>query len=595
MENFSLHAIAKELQAVLAGQRLGRAYQIGTTDLYLDFRLRDGRGLMISTDPQRLAIYLTSRTIKQFEIQPRIDTNFALLTKKHLSSARIIAIDHLGYDRVLHINFQAEDEGGHEISRSMVIELTGPSANVLIVEQRRIIAELRERKIEVSDAPPSTGEMNRSESNDLYSDPEPPANKIDPFECPPEKLHAIIEQSSGMVAAAARKYLIGFGPLYAQELTARAKTLPAEIALQNLLDDLFNREPAPRVYSSAPLEEMHEEVGADNFAVVFSPIELIHQRERVLTHFASVNEAADVCFSLLAERAHFISARQQLNSTLAARLKKQRTLLVKLKQERDRFARDEQAQRFGELLLANAHHAVKVENVFLVTDYYDPEQATIEIPATEFATVQEAAEHYFKLARKARSGLASLSERVPEIEREIAQIESNLAQLQSVTTQARLAALSESMGLKPAPKRTSTPAQQTAKYKKPVSEKISGVRRYRSSDGYEILVGRTSRDNDYLTMRLAKSFDIWFHTADYPGSHVILRNPKRREVPMRAITEAAQLAAKFSHARADSRVAVNYCERKFVTKPKGFAIGQVRLSSFKTILVEPHEAGERIL
>ncbi|HYE75083.1 MAG TPA: NFACT RNA binding domain-containing protein, partial [Blastocatellia bacterium] len=195
---------------------------------------------------------------------------------------------------------------------------------------------------------------------------------------------------------------------------------------------------------------------------------------------------------------------------------------------------------------------------------------------------------------KARRGLASLNQRIPEIETELAQIESNLARLQSVTTHAELASLSESLGLNATPK-TPPPAQKSAKYKKAVPEKISGVRRYRSSDGYEILVGRTSRDNDYLTMRVAKSFDLWFHTADYPGSHVILRNPQRREVPMRAITEAAQLAAKFSHARADSRVAVNYCERKFVTKPKGFAVGQVRLSSFKTILVEPNEAGERIL
>lgn len=95
-------------------------------------------------------------------------------------------------------------------------------------------------------------------------------------------------------------------------------------------------------------------------------------------------------------------------------------------------------------------------------------------------------------------------------------------------------------------------------------------------------------------MRIAKSYDIWFHAADYPGSHVVLRNPQRKEVPARAIAEAAQLAAKFSQAKGGPKVAVNYCEKKFVSKPKGFAPGQVRLSSFKTILVEPAEAGERI-
>ncbi|HYE72458.1 MAG TPA: NFACT family protein, partial [Blastocatellia bacterium] len=379
------HAIAKELQSVLIGQRLGKAYQLGTTDLYLDFRLRDGRSLMISTDPQRLAIYLTSRSIKQFAAQPRIDTNFVLLIKKYLSGAQVAGLEHLGYDRVVHINFQAEDEAGHKKSRTLIVELTGPSANVLIVEEGRIIAELRERKSEAQAEEHIDEIATSAETIKLYTDPEPPTNKLDPFDCPPEKLHAIIEQSSGLVAAAARKYLIGFGPLYAQELTARAKTQPPEMALQSLLNDLFNRELSPRVYSSAPLAEMREQIGADNFAVVFSPIDLIHQTGRVLTYFESINEAADATFTLLDERARFATTKQQLSSNLSARLKKQRTLLSKLKQESERFARDEQAQRFGELLLANAHHAAKVDDVFLVTDYYDPEQATIEIPSAESA------------------------------------------------------------------------------------------------------------------------------------------------------------------------------------------------------------------
>jgi predicted ribosome quality control (RQC) complex YloA/Tae2 family protein len=127
-----------------------------------------------------------------------------------------------------------------------------------------------------------------------------------------------------------------------------------------------------------------------------------------------------------------------------------------------------------------------------------------------------------------------------------------------------------------------------------VADRIPGARRYRSSDGYEILVGRADRDNDNLTLRVARSFDLWFHAADYPGSHVILRNPKRQPVPPRSIAEAAQLAAKFSQAKDLPKAAVNYCEKKFVTKPKGFAPGQVRLASFRTILVEPAEAGERV-
>jgi predicted ribosome quality control (RQC) complex YloA/Tae2 family protein len=122
------------------------------------------------------------------------------------------------------------------------------------------------------------------------------------------------------------------------------------------------------------------------------------------------------------------------------------------------------------------------------------------------------------------------------------------------------------------------------------------VRRYRSSDGLDILVGRGARDNDHLTFRVARSFDTWLHAADYPGSHVVVRHARRDEPPPhRTLVEAAQLAAHFSQAKKDSKVAVNYTQRKFLSKPKGAAPGLVYLSSFRTLLVEPREDVERIM
>jgi predicted ribosome quality control (RQC) complex YloA/Tae2 family protein len=77
------------------------------------------------------------------------------------------------------------------------------------------------------------------------------------------------------------------------------------------------------------------------------------------------------------------------------------------------------------------------------------------------------------------------------------------------------------------------------------------------------------------------------HAADYPGSHVVIRNPNRKAVPQRTLLEAAQLAAFYSQGKKQTKAAVNYTEKKFVNKPKGAAPGLVRLASFKTILVEP--------
>jgi len=141
---------------------------------------------------------------------------------------------------------------------------------------------------------------------------------------------------------------------------------------------------------------------------------------------------------------------------------------------------------------------------------------------------------------------------------------------------------------KPAPAPKFTPKKSA----KP--EKISGVRRYLSSDGYEILVGRAARDNDNLTFRVAQPNDLWMHAGDYPGSHVVVRNPTRKEIPQRTIIEAAQLAGKFSQASEDAKVVIHYTERKFLSKPKGAAPGLVRLTRFRSITVEPKESVSRL-
>ena len=107
------------------------------------------------------------------------------------------------------------------------------------------------------------------------------------------------------------------------------------------------------------------------------------------------------------------------------------------------------------------------------------------------------------------------------------------------------------------------------------TDEFKGARRFSSSDGYEILDGKKAKDNDYLTSRMAKSFDLWLHAADYPGSHVVVRNPNRKDIPVATLIEAAQLAAFYSDAREKPKAAVNYTAKKFVNKPKRSAPARI--------------------
>jgi predicted ribosome quality control (RQC) complex YloA/Tae2 family protein len=339
-----------------------------------------------------------------------------------------------------------------------------------------------------------------------------------------------------------------------------------------------------------PLDRLSGEIGTPEFDLVLSHIVLHHLESHSGASFQTLSEASEAYHTLINERRDFTERRQRLISHTSARLKKQRSLRAKLTQELTKFGTADNLRRFGELLLANLQSAAKSDDDFLVTDYFDPDAPVVRIPAADQPDARTAAAHYFRLARKAKTGAKAIAERIPVIDRELQRHEGLLEEAGQITSMDKLSGLLSRAGLvaqAKASKGTSTKRQEKV-------ERISGVRRYKSSDGYEILVGRTERDNDNLTLRIAKSFDLWFHSADYPGSHVVLRNPQRKPVAARSITEAEQLAAKFSHAKGEAKVAVHYCERKFVSKSKGAPPGQVRLSSFKTILVEPREAGERI-
>jgi predicted ribosome quality control (RQC) complex YloA/Tae2 family protein len=282
----------------------------------------------------------------------------------------------------------------------------------------------------------------------------------------------------------------------------------------------------------------------------------------------------------------FDAKAKSIRSRLTRSLRQQRTLREHLHEDLVRHGDPEEHKRTGDLLLANIATAVRDGNRVRLTDYYAEGAPTIELEVDENRSLQDEAAARFRQYTKAKRAAEEITERLKQIDRETATLEQRLGQLDQIIQSKDEAALDSFEKPKPAPK------VQAKKSAKP--EKISGVRRYLSTDGYEILVGRAASDNDNLTFRIAKPNDLWMHTGDYPGSHVVVRNPTRKEIPHRTIIEAAQLAGRFSQASDDTKVVVHYTERKFLSKPKGAAPGLVRLSRFKSITVEPKESIPRL-
>jgi predicted ribosome quality control (RQC) complex YloA/Tae2 family protein len=110
-------------------------------------------------------------------------------------------------------------------------------------------------------------------------------------------------------------------------------------------------------------------------------------------------------------------------------------------------------------------------------------------------------------------------------------------------------------------------------------------------DGFEVLIGRGDADNDYLTFEVAEPHELWFHVAGgTPGSHVVIKNPERREVPQHVVEAAAALAAWYSKARGSPRVDVHYCAARDVRKPRGAPAGLVELKRYESVRVVPSDA-----
>jgi predicted ribosome quality control (RQC) complex YloA/Tae2 family protein len=306
-----------------------------------------------------------------------------------------------------------------------------------------------------------------------------------------------------------------------------------------------------------------------------------------IARFSSLSEAADDYYQrLAAERAftaRVAAARARLRKEITQREKLRRRL------ESDLAAHGDASEhkRIGDLLLANLTTAERRGTQVVLTDYYADEMPRIELEVDEQMTLQEEAARRFARYTKARRAAQEIAARLTALDTELKQLGARADELEEIIA-ARDEASLETFGLDGKQRSQPTPA------KRKEADNVSGARRYRSSDGYEVLVGRAARDNDQLTFRVARPHDLWLHAADYPGSHVIVRNPTRAEVPHRTIIEAAQLAAHFSQAKRDAKVDVHYTQRKFLTKPKGAAPGLVRMSSFRSLTVEPRETLERI-
>ncbi len=473
----TIEKIRAELASVLNGQKFGKIFLLSRFQMAIDFRLHDSQYLFINFEPSAPRIYLIKRRLRDLEKQSKNNQPFVLFLRKRLANAVLETIEKLEGERILRFFFSAHDELGQAENYSLVVQLTGRSANLLLLDKNDFI-------LDASRENSGTGQ----EIADKYA---PPFREV---------------------------------KIQGEEKKRKGEIFPqGEFAnLSEALDEYF------------------------------------------------LNKEVEKKFQA---KAH--SARSKLNQELA----KNERLVKKLNQDLENHGDAAKWKRFGDLILANLATAGRDGDKVFVTDFFDENTPTIEIKTEENLSLTEAAEKFFKRYTKARNAQTEISKRLEIAGREIGNLRLQKDRLEAAIAGEDEGFLTEFLGEKS--------EKPVVKSKDKQNENFKGARSYKSSEGFEILVGKGAKDNDFLTFRIAKSADLWMHAADYPGSHVVIKNPNRQEIPHKTLLEAAQIAAFFSHAREQPKVAVHYTQKKFVNKPKGASAGLVSLASFKTILVEP--------
>lgn len=235
-------------------------------------------------------------------------------------------------------------------------------------------------------------------------------------------------------------------------------------------------------------------------------------------------------------------------------------------------------------LLQSARHLVKRGDDFVdVPDWNDPEMRPRRITLDPSLSLQQEVERRFRRYRRLKDAELRMLERLEEVEAQARATEDAFAKLASLDDEDALTAFARELERARLIPREDQQRRVQAVARQPYHEA-------RSSDGYRILVGRNAKDNDTLTLRIARGRDLWLHARESAGSHVIIWMERAGTPPPRTLFEAATLAATNSTAKKDTRVDVGYTERKHVSKPPGSPPGRVNVASMKTLLVAPDEA-----
>ncbi|MDD6736100.1 MAG: NFACT RNA binding domain-containing protein [Clostridiales bacterium] len=560
----------EELNAALLNGRIDKVHQPEKDELLISVRTMSGAfKLVLSASANNARVHFTD-TSKE---NPKNPPMFCMLLRKHISSGRIVKISQPSMERIIEIDIESYDELGDLTVKHLITEIMGRNSNIILCDDNyRIIDSAKHIDFTVSS-------VRQILPGGTYS--RPPVQDKTPILS--DKISDIsldfshdAEKPEKVIMAS----VSGISPITARELvfTATGSTsfvcgefsdAQKDALRQAVIDFASNITYNPCIIYDGNGKPIDFSATAINQYGSSYAVKYYNSMSDVVCEFYSSRDFRERMKQKSADLVHL------LHNNIDRCAKK---LEIQKKTMRD-AENKEKYKIYGDIVTANLYRIAPGQTSLTAENYYEDGAPMTEIELSPRMTPAENAQRYYKIYSKLKNAEVEVAKQIKSTTEDIEYLESTLALAENSVSEADLNAIRAELAEQGYIKKQKKNNKNKSAQPKPMH--------FVSSDGFDIYVGKNNTQNDYLTLRLANSGDIWFHTKKIHGSHTVIKLGIDKNVPERTMREAAELAAYYSKARESSQVPVDYTQIKNVRKPNGAKPGMVIYDNYNTVYVTP--------
>lgn len=569
LDGLTLHFIVEEAKCIITGCKIDKVHQPRPDTIVLSLRSPGvSPRLLLSAGAMDSRMYLTENKYSN----PKSPPMLCMFLRKHITGAKITDIEQKGLERIVNITLETKDELGLPRDLTLVCELMGKYSNIMLIDAGGVIMDSLRH---VSPAQSRVRSVLPGLTYEL-----PPSSKLNPLSVSKTTLVEMLKKRGGKkIKPYLSQLLQGVSGQTADEILYRYcpsgyEQQPREAEkLAGIIHGFFRQQKSPTMYLSG---------GVPFFYAPFDYNSMAGSEARA---FETADVMADDYYKRLSDIREFSGRRDALYKLVSKRIEKHAALLQKQSEALDNAKNAERYKTFGDIITANIYRIKKGMTSLAAENYGTGNSVLIELNPrlSPAANAQSNYRRYSKL----KSGIEITQSRIDENKREIDFLESVQVSLDASETADELSEIEFELV------RAGVISVKTASAK--ATEKPSEPHKLLSSDGITFFAGKNNRQNDALTMKYASEGDIWLHTKDIPGSHVVVTGVKG-DVPDKTLFEAATVAATLSKAKVGAKTAVDFTSVKNVRKPARAKPGMVVYEKYNTILVTPDKSlFERLL